>query len=411
MYLQQVLELDSMARLSYSTFNNFVFVAPIAINLSNYEKFGTFHAPSLMVSACLCERANATACATASAGHAASTSAHVDYIEGLQCCIGKSSVPSLVSCSVDSHVAEFTKYSIFHDVMKMTLKPKIAPGTHVLFTVFDVNTKSGHFFSKMSKALFQDTDVQPLKQIIGYAFTPIDGGASNPANETELPLYRELPADYISMTPAALEQYRILPFETPLHVSLTYQSTIQPKHPRLVRFFRDYSCFVQILDMFESLKSRNTNVSIESLDMNLLQTTKRIEDSLSALIAAPNEDLHHYFPILCNQIITIVCGSLQILSYESREMDRDSCGHKKEEFRESLFLGDQKSEYTDLEEKHFLNSVFYRQRVFGDMHSGLGMWLTLADTALQSLGGIFSQIERHRAVRSSDLTSSPIVHV
>jgi hypothetical protein len=52
-----VLEFDSMARLSFSTFNNFVFVAPLSINLAAHAKFGPFHAPSLMVTACLCERA------------------------------------------------------------------------------------------------------------------------------------------------------------------------------------------------------------------------------------------------------------------------------------------------------------------------------------------------------------------
>jgi hypothetical protein len=56
-----------MARLSYSTFNNFIFVAPIAINLSSYDKLGAFHAPSVMVSACLCERALATPVVAANA--------------------------------------------------------------------------------------------------------------------------------------------------------------------------------------------------------------------------------------------------------------------------------------------------------------------------------------------------------
>ncbi len=400
---QQVLELDSMARLSYSTFNNFVFVAPIAINFANYDKLGAFHAPSLMVSACLCERANATP-----------TNELDDCIEGLQCCIGKSSVPNLVSCSVNSHVAGFTKYPIFHDVMKMTLKPKIAPGTHVLFKVYDVNTKSGHLLSKVSKVFSKSSAASPLKQLIGYAFTPIDGGVSNPASEIDLPLYRELPAGYINAEPADLERYRILPSELPLHVSLTYQSTIQPKHPQLLQFFRDYSCFVRILDVFESLKIRNSNASIGSLDTNLLQTTKRIEDSVCALTTSHNVALHHYFPILCNQILCILCGSLQILAYESRAIDEDGAIQQalvSMDIRKRAAPGDPIFEYTALEEKYLLMSVLYRQRVFGGKDSGSGMWLTLADTALQSLAYIFTQIERTRAVHTSEHSSSPVVHV
>jgi hypothetical protein len=395
-----------MARLSYSTFNNFIFVAPIAINLSSYDKLGAFHAPSVMVSACLCERALATPVVAANADRDSLSNADDHCIEGLQCCIGKSSVPSLVSCSVNSHVSEFTKFPIFHDVMKMTLKPKIAHGTHILFTVYDVNTKSGRFLSKVSKVFFQDSNITPLKQVIGYAFTTIDGGVSNPANDTELPLYRELPADYISMAPAALEQYRILPFELPLHVSLTYQSTIQPKHPQLVQFFRDYSCFIEILHVFESLKSQKTHVSIDRIDKNLLQAAKHIKDSLCALKTSPNESLHHYFSVLCNQILCIVCGSLQILAHESPELDKSASV-----VRRAVVQGDEKFEYTALEETHFLKSVFFRQRVFGDKLSGSGLWLTLADVALESIAGVFSQIETQKTVRLPDSSSNPLMHV
>jgi hypothetical protein len=376
-----------MARLSYSTFNNFVFVAPIAINLSSYDKFGAFHEPSIMVTACICERAEATG----PSSHDQDT-----FIGGLQCCIGKSSVPSLVSCSVNSHVAEFTKFPIFHDVLKMTLKPRIAPGTHVLFTVYNVNTKSGHVLSKISKTFFKHSEARPLKQVLGYAFAPIDGGASNPSSDLDLPLFRELPAGYTSMTPAALEQYRILPSELPFNVSLNYQSTIQPKHPQLIQFFREYSSFIRIMDMFTSLKRRNTNVSIESVDMHLLQTTQQIEGSLSALTGTPNEALHHYFPTLCNQILCIVSGSLQILSYESHKIDSVDPDDRTESlpnFRVNVAAGDQKSDYTALEESYVLKSILYRHRVFSEIHPGSGMWLTLADTALQSLAGIFTQIE------------------
>jgi hypothetical protein len=390
-----------MARLSYSTFNNFVFVAPIAINLSSYDKFGPFHEPSIMVTACICERAEATASVAPGPSSVEDT-----FIGGLQCCIGKSSVPSLVSCSVNSHVSEFTKFPLFHDVLKMTLKPRIAPGTHVLFTVYDVNTKSGHVLSKISKTFFKQSDVRPLKQVIGYAFTPIDGGASNPASDLELPLFRELPAGYTSMTPAALEQYRILPSETPFNVSLNYQSTIQPKHPQLIQFFREYSSFIRIMDMFVSLKKRNTNVSIESVDMNLLQTTKQIEDSLSDLTGSPNEALHHYFPTLCNQILCIVSGSLQILAYESYQMESDSPDCRNEGHRVKAAVGDQKSDYTALEESYVLKSILHRQRVFSEIHPGSGMWLTLADTALQSLAGIFTQIERSHSAESAANSSS-----
>jgi hypothetical protein len=318
-----------MARLSYSTFNNFVFVAPIAINLSGYDQFGTFHAPSLMVTACLCERAHATA-VEALANHSSlgiSSSALYQFSAGLQSCIGKSSIPSLVSCSVDSHVAEFTKYPRFHDVMKMSLKPRIAPGTHVLFQVCNINSKSGDILRKVTKGFFKGSKANTLKQVIGYAFALVDGGSSNPSNETDLPLYRELPADYIQMTPAALEQYRILPLELPFHISLTYQSTIQPKHPQLIEFFREYSNFVRIMDSFESLKRRNTRTSIQNIDKHLLQITKKIEDSLSDLTSSPNEALHHYFPILCNQLLFVVSGSLQILEYESydEEVNQSDC--------------------------------------------------------------------------------------
>jgi hypothetical protein len=394
-----------MARLSYSTFNNFVFVAPIAINLSSYDKFGAFHEPSVMVSACICERAQATASAVPASVSPSGIDQYT-FVEGLQCCIGKSSVPSLVSCSVNSHVAEFTKFPLFHDVLKMTLKPRIAPGTHVLFTVYDVNSKSGHVLSKVSQTLFKHSDVRPLKQVIGYAFTSIDGGVSNPASDLDLPLFRELPADYTSLTPEALEQYRILPSEFPLHVSLNYQSTIQPKHPQLIQFFREYSSFIRIMDLFGSLKKRDTNVSIESVDMTLLQTTKRIEDSLSALTGSPNEALHHYFPTLCNQILCIVSGSLQILSYESVKIDADDPSRRDSGLPIVVKVDDQKSEYTALEESYFLKSTLYRQRVFSELHPGSGMWLTLADTAFQSLAGIFTQIERSHSMGSTAASSS-----
>jgi hypothetical protein len=403
LHLSQVVELDSMARLSYSTFNNFVFVAPIAINLAGYDKFGTFHAPSLMVTACLCERAHATGVGAPAevSSLGMSSSGLNEHSAGLQCCIGKSSIPSLVSCSIDSHVAEFTRYSRFHDVMKMTLKPRIAPGTHVLFQVYDINSKSGDIFRKVTKSFFKGSQVNSLKQVIGYAFTLIDGGSSNPSDETGLPLYRELPADYIQMTPAALEQYRILPSELPFHVSLTYQSTIQPKYPQLIEFFREYSNFVRIMDAFESLKRRNTRNSIEIVDKNLLQITKKIEDSLSVLAGSPNEALHHYFPILCNQILFIVSGSLQILDYESddEEMNQDA------DLSEIFIKGENKSDYTALEESYIIKSILFRQRVFGTMHSGQGMWLTLADTALESLAGIFTQIERHHAAHASSAST------
>jgi hypothetical protein len=389
---QQVVELDSMARLSYSTFNNFVFVAPVAINLASYAKFGPFHVPSLMVSACLCERAVALN----------SLSSEQDsYSEGLQCCIGKSSVQSVVSCFAISHVAEFTKFSLFHDVMKMTLKPRIVPGTHILFTVYDVNTKSGGMLTKLTNTFFKGPAIGPLKQIVGYAFTSIDGGALNPPNGLELPLYQELPADYLNLSPASLEPYRILPTELPLQVSLTYQSTIQPKHPLLMEFFRDYSRFSHIMDSFSALKSRNTFMSIENTEKDLLLTTKQIEDSLSALTRTPNEALHHYFPILCNQILCIVSGSLQILSYETEILDKDSVDCSIASIQKSALRGDYTSEYTPLEESNFYKSMLYRQSLFAGADSGLGMWLTLADTALQSLAAIFSQIERHHMRHNS----------
>jgi hypothetical protein len=190
-----------------------------------------------------------------------------------------------------------------------------------------------------------------------------------------------------------------LPLELPFHISLTYQSTIQPKHPQLIEFFREYSNFVRIMDSFESLKRRNTRTSIQNADKNLLQITKKIEDSLSDLTKSPNEALHHYFPILCNQILFIVSGSLQILEYESDD----------EEMNQSDSISrwcENKSEYTSLEESYILKSVFFRQRVFGSMHYGQGMWMTLADTALVSLVGIFTQIERHHAAQASSAYSS-----
>jgi hypothetical protein len=428
-----------MARLSYSTFNNFVFVAPVAINLASYAKFGTFHAPSLMVAACLCERAlerpeTKKPAVTGGVGNTANqlelnseplsalvhpTGQPLDsseprneqdsYAEGLQCCIGKSSVQSVVSCFAVSHVAEFTKFSLFHDVMKMTLKPRIVPGTHILFTVYDVNTKSGGVFTKLTSTFFKAT-AGPLKQVVGYAFTPIDGGALNPPNGLELPLYHRLPADYLKKSPEELEPYRILPTELPLQVSLTYQSTIQPKHPQLIEFFRDYSRFSHIMDSFSALKSRNTYMSLENSSQSLNHTTKQIEDSLSALTRTPNEALHHYFPILCNQILCIVSGSLNILAYETEIMDKDSTDSRIASIKESSFSGDRASNYTPLEESYLFKSILYRKSVFEGSDSGLGMWLTLADTALQSLGAIFSQIERHHS-RHNSLSSSSSLKV
>jgi hypothetical protein len=391
---QQVFELDSMA-----TFNNFVFVAPVAINLTSYAKFGPFHAPSLMVSACLCERAVALN----------SLNSEQDWgSEGLQCCIGKSSVQSVVSSFATSHVAEFTKFSLFHDVMKMTLKPRIVPGTHILFTVYDVNTKSGTMPTKLTDTFFKAPAIGPLKQIVGYAFTSIDGGALNPPNGLELPLYQELPADYLNLSPASLEPYRILPTKLPLKVSLTYQSTIQPKHPQIMEFFRDYSRFSLIMDSFSALKSRNTCISIETSETGFQHTTKQIEDSLSALTRTPSGALHHYFPILCNQILCIVSGSLQILSYETEILDRDSVDRNIASIQKLDLRGHDKSEYTPLEESNFKKSMLYRQSLFAGADSGLWKWRNLADTALHSLGAIFSQIERHHTRHNSVSSASKV---
>jgi hypothetical protein len=269
--------------------------------------------------------------------------------------------------------------------MKITLKPRIVPGTHILFTVYDVNTKSGRMPTKLTNTFFKESAIGPLKQIVGYAFTSIDGGALNPPNGLELPLYQELPADYLNLSPASLEPYRILPTKLPLQVSLTYQSTIHPKHPQLMEFFRNYSRFSLIMDNFSAFKSRGSFLSIEYSERTgvLQHTTKQIEDSLSALTRTPSGTLHHYFPILCNQILCIVSGSLQILSYETEILpDDDSKIDKK--------------------------SMLYRQSLFAGADSGLWKWRTLADTALQSLGAIFSQIERHHTRHNSVSSASKV---
>jgi hypothetical protein len=79
--------------------------------------------------------------------------------------------------------------------------------------------------------------------------------------------------------------------------------------------------------------------------------------------------------------------------------------------RREAVQGDEKFEYTALEESHFLKSVFFRQRVFGDKLSGSGLWLTLADVALESIAGVFSQIETQKTVRLPDSSSNPLMHV
>ncbi len=344
---QQVVEFNSRARISFSAFNNFVFVAPISINLAALPKFGPFHSPSLMLTACLCERALAQ--------HSSSQDQY-SYVEGLQCCIGKSSVQSLVSCVAMSHVSEFTKFPRFHDVIKMTLKPRIAAGTHILFTVYDVNTKSGGVLTKLTNTLYNGVPVGRLKQIVAFAFVPIDGGAVSPPGVLQLPLYQELPADYADMAPEALEPYRILPTELPLQVTLTYQSTVQPKHPHIIEFFRD-SCLSLIMDF----KNEGESPLREYAEKNLQHATKHIEQCLTALTNTPIEALHRYFPMLCNQILIIVSVSLQI--------------HAREGQRPGKFTAATGS------------SMAQASR-------GLDMWVALADTALRSLGSIFSQVDR-----------------
>jgi hypothetical protein len=400
LFFRQVVELDSMARLSYSSFNNFVYVAPISINLSNYNKFGAFHVPSLMISVSLREIAQSTSMhmATASGSGHASNEAEDDISGGLRCCIGKSSVSNLVSCSINSHVAEFSKCPLFHDVMKLTLKPSVVSGTHILFKIYDVNSTSGYIFPTKSAG--------SLKQIIGYAFAPVDGGSSSSSNDLELPLYRELPADYINMPFSALEPYRILPSELPIQVSLSYQSTIQPKHPQLITFFRVYSSFCHVMEMFLSLRNQNTQSSIQSLQMNLVEITKTIDNSLFNLRDCSIEALHHFFPILCNQILYIISGSIQILNYESETTSTEISAHNSSRLNQPRHGAELNFEYSALEEHYFFKSTLFRQRVFGEIHQGLIMWSNLACTALQSLASIFTQIEKQSKDHDLNVSAS-----
>jgi len=303
-------------------------------------------------------------------------------------------------------ISEFTNASQFHDVFKMTLKPRIAPGSHILFTVYNVNTKSGGMLTKVTNTLLNGLPIGALKQVVGFAFTSVDGGAINPASALDLPLYQQLPAEYLTMPAEALEPYRILPAELPLRVSLTYQSTIQPKHPHLIDFFRDYTCFSSIMDVFATVKGGGRRESLQKSQKDLHLTTKHIENSLAALMRTPHEALHHYFPILCNQILCIVSGALKIFAYETQILDSEREDQESTQAMQPSPVGQQHA-CAPREDASVLASILHHQSQSESRRrrgSGLDMWLAVADTALRSFGAIFSQIERLARSRSSSYT-------